>query len=236
LRQNQIEKAVMKVCDSLDSHRTKIRDWKDYSEEELWFELVSCLLGSRVRYETAKACSTRLRNVGLLAIGPIVESPRRIRNRIRRELNKSIYPPFSKHRGSKYRYPKSRSKYIVRTGLQIYKKEKLTIKEFLGKNKDGNEARKALVEKCCGIGLKQASLFLRNVSFCNDLAILDSHVMRYVELLDLEKEFDDLISEDRNQYLTNENRLKMYAISKRKSLATLDIGIWTVMRVIQRGI
>jgi len=236
LRQNEIEKAVMKVCDSLDSHRTKIRDWKNYSEEELWFELVSCILGSRVRNETAKACSTHLRNVGLLAIGPLVKSPGRIRNRIRRELDKSIYPPFSKHQGSKYRYPKSRSGYIIRTGLQIYKNEKLTIKEFLRKSDNGTEARNALVKKCCGIGLKQASLFLRNISFCNDLAILDSHVMRYLELLDLKKEFANLISEDRDQYLTNENRLKMYAISKRKSLATLDIGIWTVMRVIQRGI
>jgi len=235
LRRNEIEGAVMKVCDSLESHRTQIRDWKDYSEDELWFELVSCILGSRVRYESAKACTAHLRNVGLLEIESLIKSPRSMRNRIRRELNKSIYPPFSNGRGLKYRYPKSRSTYIVRTGLQIYKNENLTIKGVLRECRNGNEARDVIVKKCSGIGLKQASLFLRNISFCDDLAILDSHVIRYVELLELNKEFNNLISEDGNQYLINENMLRMYAISKRRSLATLDVGIWTVMRVIQRG-
>ena len=36
-----------------------------------------------------------------------------------------------------------------------------------------------------GIGPKQSSLFLRNIGYAQDLAILDSHVMTYMKLMDL---------------------------------------------------
>lgn len=43
---------------------------------------------------------------------------------MKHELNKSIYPPFSNGKGSKYRYPKSKSRCIVRSRFQIYARAK----------------------------------------------------------------------------------------------------------------
>jgi N-glycosylase/DNA lyase len=234
--QEQIESAVMKVCDFIDSQRRAVKNWEDYSEERLWFELVSCILGSRVRYETAKACATHLQNVGLLDVHSLLKNPRNVENGIRKELHKSIYPPFSNGKGSRYRHPKSKSGYIVNTGIQIYKNDNSTIKDTLAECRDGSEARDVLIKKCAGIGPKQASLFLRNISFCDDLAILDSHVIRYLELLKLSETFSGLNLKKKNLYFKNENTLRIYAITKRKSLATLDIGIWIVMRLVQRGL
>jgi N-glycosylase/DNA lyase len=236
LTHNRIENAVVKVCEYINSQRPEVKDWRDYSENQLWFELVSCILGSRVRYETAKACTIHLQNADLLRIARILIEPRSMENKIKRELNKSIYPPFSNGMGSKYRYPKSKSQYIIRTGIQIYKNDKATIKDVLRKCLDGEEARDVLVKKCAGIGLKQASLFLRNISFADSLAILDCHVIRYLELLGLSGKSDSMSQDRTHSYFTYENALKLYAISKKKTLATLDIAIWTVMRLVGKEV
>ena len=234
LTQDRIENAIMKVCDYIDSQRKEVKNWEYYHEHQLWFELVSCILGSRIRYETARACAIHLRNAGLLRISHLLKSPRNVEDKIEKELSKPIYPPFSNGVGSKYRYPKSRSRYVVSTGIQIYKNDNLTIKDILRKCHDGQEARDVLVKKCAGIGPKQASLFLRNILFSDDLAILDCHVIRYIKLLKLNEKFNTINQGKKHPYFVTENMLRLYAISKRKSLATLDVGIWIVMRLIQR--
>ena len=233
LTHNRIEDAVMKLCDYIDSRRQDIKNWKDYSEDRLWFELVSCILGSRVRYETARACAMHLWNAHLLGIPCILLEPESMENMIRRELTRSIYPPFSNGMGSKYRYP-SKSQYIIRTAIQIYKNDNATINDVLKRSLDDQEARDVLVEKCAGIGLKQASLFLRNILFTDDLAILDCHVIRYLAILGLSGKFNSMNQNRMHSYFAHENALKLYAISKKKTLATLDIAIWTVMRLVRK--
>jgi len=232
LEQNQIENAIIKVCDFIESHKREIPNWKDYSEEQLWFELVSCILGSRVRYETAKDCVTHLRNIGLLDISNLLKNPMRIEKIIIKELRRPIYTPFSKGIGSKYRYPKSKSRFIINTCVGIYGNNQ-TIRNILKKSHDGYEARDILIQKCWGIGPKQASLFLRNIEYSEDLAILDCHVMNYMKMQNIDKEFDISNLKGVCSYYEEENKLRMYALSKRKNLATLDIGIWTVMRIIK---
>jgi len=229
----RIENAVMKVCDYLDSQRKEVDNWKNYSDQQLWIELVSCILGSRVRYETAKACAMHLQNTGLLRISLLLKRPKNTEDKIRRELSRSIYPPFSGVRGSKYRFPKYRSRFIVSTGIQIYKEDSLTIESILSKSHGGQEARSVFV-KYQGIGPKQASLFLRNISFSDDLAILDCHVIHYMKLLNLNEKYSHIFQKRMHTYLMNENILRLYALSKRRALAILDIAIWTVMRLIQR--
>lgn len=231
---DQIENTIMKVCDFVDKQREMAMNWEDFQEQRLWFELVSCILGSRVRYKTARDCTKHLSNVGLLNISNLLRSPRNAKNRIKKELNKPIYPPFSNGRGSKYRYPNSKSQCIITTAIQIYTKDNLTIKDILRRCSDGIEARDILIRKCSGIGPKQASLFLRNISFSEDLAILDCHVNRYMKLSKLDEKFNEMSNEKIHPYFKKENVLRFYAISKKRSLATLDIGIWTVMRLIEK--
>ena len=85
-----------------------------------------------------------------------------------------------------------------------------------------------------GIGPKQASLFLRNISYCKDLAIIDSHVIDYMKLMKLNEDIDSQIIAKKNQYLMNEQILLSYADDREKTLATLDFAIWIVMRLIKR--
>jgi len=228
-----IEKAVIKVCNLIEAEENYKIDWKYYPEKQLWFELVSCILGSRVRFETAKACTHHLKKLGLLNLSNILKNPRKIENKMKKELRKPIYPPLVGKIGNKYRFPNSRSTHIIKTAIEIYTNSGTTIKNILRKHQNSREARDILIKKCYGIGPKQASLFLRNISFCNSLAILDSHVIRYMESLKL-KENIPFYNGNKNNYLKQENILSEYAKMKKKSLAALDLAIWVVMSLIQK--
>lgn len=229
----RIENTIMKVCDFVDSQGTNDFCWKILSEEELWSELVSCILGSRVRYETAKACSAQLLKTGLLDVFGMLKNPEYYEKAITKELSKPIYPPLKGKIGSRYRYPKSKSNCILVTATKIYREDEMTIKGILNSANDGYEARETLIKKCKGIGPKQASLFLRNIKFSDDLAILDCHVERYMRLIQLKDSLGLIDRQKIHPYFKNENKLRIYAMSKKKSLATLDIGIWTVMRLVK---
>jgi len=233
LRKDNIENAVMKICKIIGSERKNESSWIDYTEEQLWFELVSCILGSRVLFETAKACAQHLINSDLLDISVIINKPRDLERKLKKELNKPIYPPYEGKKGCKYRFPNSRSQHIIKTAIEIYRNSKTTIKDILRENRNAFETRNILIKKCHGIGPKQASLFLRNVLYCDNLAIIDSHVVRYIDLLKL-REKALYHSEQKNYYLYNESILFSYAKSKRKSLGTLDLAIWVVMSVAQK--
>lgn len=234
LNLEKIESTVLKVCDVVERRKNTQLNWSTFSEQCLWKELVSCILGSRVRYETAKACTEHLDNVGLLDVRGILANPFDIEKKIFRTLNQPIYPPFTQGVGSKYRYPKSKAEFIVITGNRLYTAKQGSIKEILQKSINGVQARETLVKSCKGIGPKQASLFLRNIGFSEDLAILDCHVNRYIDLIQLDERYSDLITKKNNQYFKNENMLRIYALSKKKSLATMDMGIWIVMRLITK--
>jgi N-glycosylase/DNA lyase len=231
---DRIENTIMKVCDFVESQKSNASDWKNLHEKRLWLELVSCILGSRVHYETAKTCAVHLNNVGLLEISSIMKMAKSVERKIRKELQRPIYPPFSDNVGSRYRYPNSRSRYILSTASRIYGEDDLSIKGILQDCHNGIEARDVLIEKCKGIGPKQASLFLRNIRFSDDLAILDCHVNRYMSLMQLNDKYSMISKERAHPYFKRENILRLYAISKKRSLATLDIGIWTVMRLIEK--
>ena len=232
LELESIERSVLKVCDYIDKKKEQL-EWHTYSEEQLWFELVSCILGSQVQYETAKGCIDHLAEHGLLDIQKILKEPDKIQDKISLELSKPIYPPFVGNRGSRYRYPNTKAKFIVRTCLELYNEES-SLGLILERCSGAYEARDILIKKCMGIGPKQASLFLRNISYCKDLAIIDSHVVDYMKIMKLNEDIDSQRIANKNQYLMNEKILLSYADDREKTLASLDYAIWVVMRLIKR--
>ncbi len=233
LNTEKIEKAVIRVSDEIETWRKTEKNWEDYSEEQLWCELVSCILGSRVRYETAKECTTHLKDEGLLTIAKLLTNSETVCMYIIEELNMPLYPPYRNGKGSRYPYPKSKSQYIIKTGLEIYKNSFTSIKHILRTSRDENMTRETFVKICTGIGPKQASLFLRNIGYSENLAILDSHVIHYMYLLGMRDKKTRIYT--MNDYSKYEDILLFYADSLNKTLATVDIAIWIVMRVIQKG-
>jgi N-glycosylase/DNA lyase len=230
----EIENAVMCVSDYINHDDGIQRSWINFSEEQLWIALVSCILGSRVRFETASACVQHLDQNGLLNPLDIITNPIKFERILESEMSRPIFPSYRGNNWCRYRYSRSKAEYIVRTALEIYKKNNSNLKELLMSCQNEYEARNILSEKAIGIGYKQASLFLRNIYYSENLAILDSHVIRYMILLKLVENDAKLILSNEKTYVKLEDRLYDYASLNDKSISTLDIAIWIVMRLVQR--
>jgi len=229
IERGNIENAVIRVSEEIEINSNHIKSWVDLTEKQLWTELVGCILGSQVKFETSEACVAHLNRMGLLRIKPLIENSDS-ESIIENELKKQIYPPFKGERGSMYRYYKSKSSMIIKTAISIYKTNMTTIKSVLIKSNDEFDARDKLIDMCFGIGMKQASLFLRNVNYSRRLAILDSHVIKFMSELNL-YHFEKTVTKTR--YMYAEKILRKYSDSLDKDLATLDVAIWIVMKVVK---
>src|SRR3989344_9613593 len=117
---------------------------------------------------------------------------------------------------NKHRFHNNKAKYIV--GAREFK----NIKEIL-KNKEDFEAREFIVENVKGLGMKEASHFLRNVGRKN-LAILDRHILNllYEEgyLLEKPKTLTPKV------YKKIEETFNRIAERLKMSSAELDLYMW----------
>ena len=205
------------------------------SEQQLWEELVACILGSRVVFETSYSAFAHLKHSGFLALSDHDLSIPRWQKSMARELNRSLFLPL-KLDGSrrKYPFPYLRSKHIAKSWKMIYGKEN-TLTQLVSEKLESKQKRINLINNAWGIGPKQASLFLRNSILAEDVAILDSHVLRYMIINKLAKPSLKTIN-SLSIYERIEERLQRYAESLRNKLSDLDLAIWITMRVYQGGI
>ncbi len=236
---SQIERAVMSVCDYIEMNREIRSSWLDLTEEQLWLLLVSCILGSRVMSEIAEASAQRLYLKGLLRLPDILREPQRSEEELTEELSAPLFAPSAWWDGRRYQYPRSRSRYIVATAARIYGVSDgvsdTGLKRTLESAHDEFHARELVGEVAVGIGYKQASLFLRNALFSGELAILDTHVIRYMALAGL-IDFDrsQTVGLTKKRYLDLERKLREYATAMSRPMSSLDFAIWAVMRLVQR--
>ena len=118
-----------------------------------------------------------------------------------------------------HRFPNARAKYVV-----LAQPHKNSIKETLQTFTDDISAREWIVKNIKGIGMKEASHFLRNIGYKN-LAIIDFHI---VDLLSKH----NLIEKPKNKsltpkkYLEIENVLREIAKQTTLNLGELDLYLW----------
>jgi len=230
----RLENAVLRVCQELISSGFSPKDWQDCSEENLFNELASCLLGSRVPFEIATGATSHLFSFGYLRPDCVLNSPDEFENSISVSLSEYRVSSEGHYFGRKYPFPRIRANYLRRSAEALYCNGR-SLKQILSNCLDAHDARRNLVNLLTGIGPKQASLFLRNIGYSDDLAILDSHVMSYLE-------YKGLLSENRIKV----NSLPGYEKVERVfcdhahclgfSVAQFDLAVWVVMRVAKREI
>jgi N-glycosylase/DNA lyase len=225
---SKIESAINKICAEI-SLRKKRENWFSVSEDNLLFELVSCILGSRVSYEIAQLAATKLKQSGLLIITMSDYSIQPYQSAIESVLKSPLKHMDWGEKTRRYPFPKLRANHIARTVGAIYS-DGDSITNLLKSCKSAKIARKMFVDKVVGFGPKQASLFLRNIGFTNDLAILDSHVLAFMSMKGLLKKGVRSIP-TLNLYERHEMHLIKYANNTGWPLGYLDEAIWIVMRV-----
>lgn len=225
----KIERAVIKVSEEIEKKPNCNKNWKQLSETQLFTEIVSCILGSKVKFEIARDYTNKLKCQQLLVPLELIRRSKFYEDEIYSALSN---PTSNKVMLTKrYPYPRSKASFILRTAVEVYGKSKTSLKKILSSCESETVARCKLVSMCCGIGFKQASLFLTNVGFAENLAILDSHVLNYMKIQGMCDSESKAIT--KKQYLNHEQTLISYANSFNQSLAKLDFAIWIVMRVLR---
>ncbi|MFH0712013.1 MAG: N-glycosylase/DNA lyase [archaeon] len=113
-----------------------------------------------------------------------------------------------------HRFPNTRANYIFEA-----RSCELDLNNLVG---GGKQRREELVERIKGLGMKEASHFLRNVGF-RDVAIIDFHI---IDLLRREKLIGDFKSLNKKKYLEIERVLEDLARKVGLNLAELDLYLW----------
>lgn len=208
------------------------KKWKMMSEEELWHELSLCILSSNIPFESAFSAVKHLLHEGLLDINIIINE-RGTEELIVRELSKPIFlPPKKDGTLRKYRFPKTKAYFIVEAAYKLYS-EGPTISIVLNKFESSCKVRDFLAGRIPGVGLKQASLFLRNIGYKEPLAIVDVHVLNFMKEIRLISPELYSSSLSRKRYKMIERKMQELANKMSMSLSVLDFAIWRTMRKTQ---
>jgi len=225
---DKIEIAIDRLCQELVTHASVATELNEPEEADLYREVVACILGSRVPFEVSLAATEALAEEGLLRyFGNKEVYARRISEVLARPLHRPEWP-----RCRRYRFPKARGNAIANTAAEFYANGG-SIMSWLASFREPLAARRHLVEKAKGIGPKQASMVLRNLGFTNELAILDSHLLRFMNMRGLHTGSESFVATLKGYELTEG---KFLAYSKEMGWPTgiLDQAIWIVMRVYLR--
>lgn len=201
-------------------------------ERKLLSELVLCILSSQEKYEVALGAMKMLQKDNVLKIPQNRIELKEIKREIKRTLSRPIRFNYNgKGYSRRLRFFNKKCDYIIQTVQNIYLND-LTIKEILSSKCCIQETRNQIINYSIGLGPKQASMFLRNVGYHSELAVLDKHVIDYMKMMGMTTTSTTGFSNIR-QYQIAELRLKSYAETYNVSLLHLDMAIWTTMRTLK---
>ncbi len=116
-----------------------------------------------------------------------------------------------------HRFPNMRAKFIFEA-----RKYHNSIKEILGKFEYEADARNWLANNVKGLGMKEASHFLRNIGYKN-IAIIDFHILDLLEKYGLIEKPKTLSPK---KYIEIEDLLKQVAKKTGTNLGELDLYLW----------
>lgn len=226
-----INQTIRAMCHEVKSQASAMQNWQLMSEEELLYEAAVCIFGSQMVFEVAVATADRLRERKLLQPAPRGRRTDAIEWQVVDALSDPLSIPTSD--GAK-RYVRPRFKnrlasLLATTIAEIYGKSQ-TIRGLLFAARNAKEARETLTQYVWGFGPKQASLFLRRVGYCADLAVLDVHVLDYLQLargLSLSPSKLGRLS----FYEEIEETFREIAAEFGHSVGCVDLATWLTMRV-----
>jgi N-glycosylase/DNA lyase len=200
----EIKDLYISVNDEIRSRLNEFKQiWETGNEEDIFNELIFCMLTPQSRAKPCWAAVENLLNKNLLLRGDI--------NHIAKELN-----------GVRFRNKKAG--YIIQARKQFSIDSKITIRFHINQFSDARDAREWLVQNVKGIGYKEASHFLRNIGFMEDFAILDRHILKNLKSLRVVEKIPNSLSKKR--YFEIEKRMKEFAERVEIPMADLDLLLW----------
>lgn len=228
-----INRTIDAMCCEIKVQGGSALDWRLLTEDEMLYEAAICIFGSQMQFEMAVAIADRLRERGLLFSKQLAGMPD-----CEVQILDALSQPLSvlgKDGGVRTVMPRFRNRLaslLATTVTEMYGKGH-SLRRLLFAANSAKDARKVVMLNVWGFGPKQASLFLRRIGYCADLAVLDVHVLDYLHLtrgvrvapsrlgrLPYYEEIEDTFREIASQF--------------GHSLGCVDLATWLTMRVAKR--
>lgn len=228
----RLQYAVREVSRRLELNNTHGTSWDIMSEDCLWRELAACILGSRVRFGVAHAAIERMDIAGLFSS----ESRLSRRDEYERDILHALWASGTCADAAglqaRYPFPLVRAKQISAAAATIYANGG-SIRQLLHEAEDACDVRRRLSAEVAGMGPKQASLFLRNVGYTAQVAVLDTHVLTYMNWIGLTPSPLKTVRTVR-QYETLEYVFVEHSWSAGFPPSLYDLAVWVVVRVAKK--
>lgn len=187
--------------------KERLEEFKDIlnqSDERVFAELAFCICTPQSKATNAwNAISTLIKN-GSLYNGN--------ENDIRAALNS-------------VRFADNKAKYIIEARNFFIKNGKMRIKERINSFENVLELREWLARDIKGLGYKEASHFLRNIGLGESLSILDRHILKNLEELEVISSVPKTLTKKR--YLEIESKMREFSNKIKIPLAELDLLFWS---------
>ena len=177
--------------------------WKTGTKEKVFAELVFCILTPMARGKYCAIAVEDMVRTGVLFSGDSSE--------IARELT-----------GARFIYKKSA--YIVEARERFFNDSTVSLRSIISRMNDGHKAREWMVQNVKGIGYKEASHFLRNIGFEQNLAILDRHILKNLRSLGLIEEIP--VSLSKRRYFDIEKKMMEFSEAVQIPMSYLDLLMW----------
>lgn len=186
------------VKDIIDKKMQEFSEFSFKDSDEIFKELCFCLLTANFSALRSVKIQKEI-NDGFLFL-------------TEEELNQKL-------KNSGHRFPNVRAGFIIKA-----RKHKNNLREILNEFSDEKKLRKWFTENIKGLGMKEASHFLRNIGYKN-LAIIDFHIIDFLVKNNL---IEHLKSRTLNpkKYLEIENFLEKIAEKTNLNLGELDLYLW----------
>jgi N-glycosylase/DNA lyase len=188
------------VCERLGEFR---RLWETGSEEDVFAELVFCILTPQSRAKSCWAALKILSEKNLLLKGNA--------GQIAREINI-------------VRFKNKKAEYVVAARRRFSTRGRLRVKSTIAELGDPGASRRWLVKNVKGLGMKEASHFLRNIGLGEHLAILDRHILKNLKSLGIIGKIPVNLSGRR--YEAIEKRMQKFAREVSILMSQLDFVLW----------
>ena len=221
----QVNFAINDLCKSVEDFLTIIH-WRDMNESRILHELVICILGSGVKYELVIAYA-EIVTESLQLIEFTTDDDGYI-DFLSNILSSPAYSKIEQKQYSKYRYPIKGSQYIWHS-IKNIKAKHGNIINLLNKELDASTLRRRIISLCPGIGPKQGSHFLNNINYTENVAVIDRHIIKYLEAavsIKIKKESLSKIE----YYETLEFHFQKVAKKFPHSPSVVDQAMWFIMR------
>ncbi|MBI2041137.1 MAG: N-glycosylase/DNA lyase [DPANN group archaeon] len=179
--------------------------WQDADDKKVFAELAFCLCTPQSKATAADLAMRRATEDGVLYSGGHEEIAKHLtRSGVRFANNKAKY------------IHEARGYFSQNGALKI--KSKLNLDDLPG-------LRTWLCENIKGFGMKEASHFLRNIGFGDDLAILDRHILKNLKKYGVISEIPKTLSQ--RVYLEIEEKVRKFSQRVRIPMAEIDLLFWS---------